>query len=461
MREVRNPLQLAMQQKKAEEDLRRAEEEKRLRTVMPVGEGIPPMELKRNMVINEIINTERDYLRDIRTLVESYRKPLEAVLERQQVQYLFSNVAILAHVNEELLQSLVEVTANPSSPLIGIAFEKMVPYLKMYANYCANQSTSRQTVNELLQTNAKFKEFLEKSGSSDAKLKDLLIKPVQRLCKYPLLLDQLRKNTNPDFVDYERLERCFASIQDVVEQVNRQREDEEAREQIAGVIAKLDGLDKFQIPLLSPGRKLLRELLVRFGRGAAEPSDELCRAFVFNDVIVLGTPAAAEGGSSAARQRRNTATLGGRHHTMDVRYVACHVGELVTLTVATASAGGGVDLPRVVLTDSKDSSVSFTVVFNSADDMKVVTEAIEASRSSATVTHFSRDKSSHHKKSSRKDRSGTKKDKKEKTASSSADAAANEGAPAVAAAEGEGAVADPVPAPAAVIPVVEVVSPDD
>ncbi|HLD77902.1 MAG TPA: RhoGEF domain-containing protein, partial [archaeon] len=365
MREVRNPLQLAMQQKKVEEDQRRAEEEKRLRTVMPVGEGIPPMELKRNMVINEIINTERDYLRDIRTLVESYRMPLEAVLERQQVQYLFSNVAILSHVNEELLQSLVAVTADPSSPLIGIAFEKMVPYLKMYANYCANQSTSRQTVNELLQTNPKFKEFLEKSGSSDAKLKDLLIKPVQRLCKYPLLLDQLRKNTNPDFVDYDRLERCFASIQDVVEQVNRQREDEEAREQIACVIAKLDGLDKFQIPLLSPGRKLLRELLVRFGRGTTEPGDELCRAFVFNDVIVLGTPAAPEGGASVGGRRRNTATLGGRHHTMEVRYIACHVGELASLNVASSHAGGGLDLPRVTLTDSKDGAVVFTVVFNS------------------------------------------------------------------------------------------------
>ena len=62
----------------------------------------------------------------------------------------------------------------------------------MYKIYCANQSTSLTTVEQQTKKNPAFKKYLD-TCHTDPRCKGLfissfLIKPVQRVCKYPLLL---------------------------------------------------------------------------------------------------------------------------------------------------------------------------------------------------------------------------------------------------------------------------------
>ena len=51
-------------------------------------------------------------------------------------------------------------------------------------------------------------------------LESFLIKPVQRVCKYPLLLRELERATEPDHIDYEDIAAAFEQIQSSVNSIN-------------------------------------------------------------------------------------------------------------------------------------------------------------------------------------------------------------------------------------------------
>jgi hypothetical protein len=62
----------------------------------------------------------------------------------------------------------------------------------VYSKYCANLALSDRTRKSLLESRSEFAQFLDESlskpGIDKQQLKSFLIKPLQRLCKYPLLL---------------------------------------------------------------------------------------------------------------------------------------------------------------------------------------------------------------------------------------------------------------------------------
>ena len=82
--------------------------------------------------------------------------------------------------------------------------------------YCINQENCTKLYNQLRETNEKFDEFLmdQKKEKRCRKLEliDFLIKPMQRLCKYPLLLKELLKHTDEDHGDYFNIEKAFNEV---------------------------------------------------------------------------------------------------------------------------------------------------------------------------------------------------------------------------------------------------------
>lgn len=76
----------------------------------------------------------------------------------------------------------------------------------MYAIYCSNHENANKLYEKLLASNAQFAEWiaaqkLNNPAVKGAGLESYLIKPVQRLCRYPLLLKELVKV--PPFIPRE------------------------------------------------------------------------------------------------------------------------------------------------------------------------------------------------------------------------------------------------------------------
>lgn len=123
-------------------------------------------------------------------------KPL---VTQAEMNAIWSNICLLPPVNKTLLELLLndQITQGESDDRqgrIGAAFIRVADYMKIYTTFCSNQPLSVATVQNLCK-DAQFEAFLAEKAdvcvmeeSKNLDLNAFLIKPVQRICKYPLFL---------------------------------------------------------------------------------------------------------------------------------------------------------------------------------------------------------------------------------------------------------------------------------
>ena len=111
----------------------------------------------------------------------------------------------------------------------------------------------------LAQTNKRFAEFCEKARSHSAHkgldIGSFLIKPLQRLCQYPLLLRELLEAL-PDQqnVPYAKLQRAHKVMNETVETVNGMLKSIRKRNQLQR-LSDLMSFDGFTCVVMKPGRQ--------------------------------------------------------------------------------------------------------------------------------------------------------------------------------------------------------------
>lgn len=101
--------------------------------------------------------------------------------------------------------------------------------MQIYTRFCANQAQSTATLLQL-QENTQFEAFLMEKGdvavmeeSHNLNLNAFLIKPVQRVCKYPLFLRDLLGYMLPSHPAFEVLLQAKEKISAVVQRINENK----------------------------------------------------------------------------------------------------------------------------------------------------------------------------------------------------------------------------------------------
>jgi len=273
-------------------------------------------------VFREIFDTECSYVEDLRKLVNEYMEPLsdstdtqgEPIISPEDIQTIFVNVASILKVNLELLHSLQDgilaLGKDGNVPSIcniagvfGGAFVHVIPFFKMYAVYCHHYSSSLARLCTLRETNPNVasvimrREMRKKNVHSS--LQSLLIKPVQRICKYPLLFRELLKNmdklarskVNDDefMLHFTELTRTAKAVELISASVNNKVNEAESQEQVLKCYFELGGEHGFK-DLLTPTRRFVRNVDVSFREAPYHDSKKLkARMFVFNDLVIIAT----------------------------------------------------------------------------------------------------------------------------------------------------------------------------
>jgi len=266
--------------------------------------GLSKTNVKRQEVIYEMIDTERDYVNDLSIIIELYIKPIRNnnILQKRDLNTLFSNVEQLYGVNQELL-SLFEKRQkeNPYVEEIGDIWLTMNEYLKMYMLYCGNYAYAITRLEDL-KSSKSFTKFLNtqfhKKESRSLKLESFLIKPVQRICKYPLLLRELIKYTDESNKDYNNLIKAYARLETVVTVVNGASKEAEAAHYLIGFQSRFNP----KISIVAPSRRLKYKCEVNvYMKKMASPSQNLSAIFtsghnlekkkrlmyIFDDMIII------------------------------------------------------------------------------------------------------------------------------------------------------------------------------
>ena len=265
----------------------------------------------RENIMWELYDTEKGYVQDLHIIVDCFMNPLREshLITPEEINKIFSTVEMLLPLHQDLLEQLCK---SPSISVllqrhlgnqdaipdpnftVGHCFITMSQYLKMYSQYCSNQEVANSTLNQLFKTNKPFEEKVyELSQRPECRRLDLhayLIKPMQRVCKYPLLLREALGQTPEDHEDYPHLQKAFGLISATVGSINESKRIMEESETLLEIQHRMTYPKKYppeEYPIIAPGRKFQEKGQCNFVSRSFSTST--VKWYLFNDLFVLTT----------------------------------------------------------------------------------------------------------------------------------------------------------------------------
>uniref|UniRef100_A0A8C6SW79 Rho guanine nucleotide exchange factor 25 n=1 Tax=Neogobius melanostomus TaxID=47308 RepID=A0A8C6SW79_9GOBI len=159
-------------------------------------------------ILTELIETEKHYVADLSSIVEGYMATMatKGVPEgmKGKDKIVFGNIHQIFDWHKDYFLGEVEKCIAEPERLAQL-FIKHERRLHMYVVYCQNKPKSEHIVSEYIET---YFEELRLQLGHRLQLNDLLIKPVQRIMKYQLLLKDFLKYYTKAGMDIEDLERA-------------------------------------------------------------------------------------------------------------------------------------------------------------------------------------------------------------------------------------------------------------
>ncbi|XP_034017673.1 pleckstrin homology domain-containing family G member 1 isoform X2 [Thalassophryne amazonica] len=175
-------------------------------------------------VVQEILDTERTYVQDLRSIVEDYQECISnqscVALSSEDKGSLFGNIQDIYHFNRALLHDLEKCNADPVA--IAECFVSKSEEFHIYTQYCTNYPRSVAVLTECMRNKALAKFFRERQESlrHSLPLGSYLLKPVQRILKYHLLLHEIANHMEKDTETYEVVQEAIETMQRVAWHIN-------------------------------------------------------------------------------------------------------------------------------------------------------------------------------------------------------------------------------------------------
>ncbi|KAM3614475.1 uncharacterized protein V6R79_014933 [Siganus canaliculatus] len=232
---------------------------------------------RRHYVLLELVETERDYVRDLGSVVEGYmsRMKEEGVPDdmRGKDKIVFGNIHQIYDWHKDFFLGELEKCLEDPDRLAPL-FVKQERRLHMYIVYCQNKPKSEHIVSEYIDT---YFEDLKQRLGHRLQITDLLIKPVQRIMKYQLLLKDLFKISKKAGVDTTELEKAVEVMCVVPKRCNDMMN-----------VGRLQG---FEGKIVAQGRLLLQDtFMVSDQDGGLLSRMKERRVFLFEQIVIFSEP---------------------------------------------------------------------------------------------------------------------------------------------------------------------------
>ncbi|KAF1464439.1 Pleckstrin homology domain-containing family G member 1, partial [Pygoscelis antarcticus] len=189
-----------------------------------VTEPTSPKLLYVDRVVQEILETERMYVQDLKSIVKDY---LDCITDQTKLSLgteersaLFGNIRDIYRFNSELLQDLENCENDPVA--IADCFVSKSEDFHIYTQYCTNYPRSVAVLTECMRNKALAKFFKERQEALQHSLPlgSYLLKPVQRILKYHLLLHEIENHLDKDTEGYDVVLDAIDTMQRVAWHIN-------------------------------------------------------------------------------------------------------------------------------------------------------------------------------------------------------------------------------------------------
>nr|XP_054303013.1 guanine nucleotide exchange factor DBS isoform X11 [Pongo pygmaeus] len=188
------------------------------------GEEEESLAILRRHVMSELLDTERAYVEELLCVLEGYAaemdNPLMAHLLstglHNKKDVLFGNMEEIYHFHNRIfLRELENYTDCPE--LVGRCFLERMEDFQIYEKYCQNKPRSESLWRQC--SDCPFFQECQRKLDHKLSLDSYLLKPVQRITKYQLLLKEMLKYSK-NCEGAEDLQEALSSILGILKAVN-------------------------------------------------------------------------------------------------------------------------------------------------------------------------------------------------------------------------------------------------
>ncbi|TPX47785.1 hypothetical protein SeMB42_g03195 [Synchytrium endobioticum] len=224
---------------------------------------------RQKQVTHELLETEQDYATDLKHIVILFLRPLtmSGNMSDADARQVFSNINQIAELHEGLAADMGRCKADPHN--------------------------QRRTLQALKENSAFVKALAQCEAAPELHkliLEDLLVKPLHRVTRYPILLKRLLSHIKADAPEHRAVIMAISRIEAQVALVNEAVRKREAEFRIHLIDEKMDFggvVDKFK---LADGiRELVSEkpftYLKKHSKGSSASVDVL--VLVFTDMVLI------------------------------------------------------------------------------------------------------------------------------------------------------------------------------
>ncbi|XP_039387204.1 guanine nucleotide exchange factor DBS isoform X14 [Mauremys reevesii] len=178
----------------------------------------------RSHVINELIETERAYVEELLCVLEGYASEMDNPLMMHLISpgllnkkdILFGNMEEIYHFHNRIfLKELENYIEYPE--LVGRCFLERMEDFQIYEKYCQNKPRSESLWRQF--SDSAFFQECQRKLDHKLSLDSYLLKPVQRITKYQLLLKEMLKYSK-NCEGAEDLQEALTSILGILKAVN-------------------------------------------------------------------------------------------------------------------------------------------------------------------------------------------------------------------------------------------------
>ncbi|XP_032202606.1 FYVE, RhoGEF and PH domain-containing protein 6 isoform X5 [Mustela erminea] len=254
------------------------------------------MKSKVHHIAKEIMSSEKVFVDVLKLLHIDFRNAVahasrqlgKPVIEDRILNQILYYLPQLYELNRDLLKELEERMSNwTEQHRIADIFVKKGPYLKMYSMYIKEFDKNIALLDEQCKKNPAFaavvRDFEMSPRCANLALKHYLLKPVQRIPQYKLLLTDYLKNLLEDSGDYRDTQDALAVVIEVANHANDTMKQGDNFQKLMQIQYSLNGHHE----IVQPGRVFLKEgTLMKLSRKVMQPRV----FFLFNDALLYTTP---------------------------------------------------------------------------------------------------------------------------------------------------------------------------
>ncbi|XP_054851998.1 rho guanine nucleotide exchange factor 9 isoform X2 [Eublepharis macularius] len=196
-----------------------------------LGRTLQNRDQMRANVINEIMSTERHYIKHLKDICEGYLKQCRKrrdMFSDEQLKIIFGNIEEIYRFQMGFVRDLEKQYNNEDPHLseIGPCFLEHQDGFWIYSEYCNNHLDACMELSKLMK-DGRYQHFFEAcrllQQMIDIAIDGFLLTPVQKICKYPLQLAELLKYTAQDHSDYRYVAAALAVMRNVTQQINERK----------------------------------------------------------------------------------------------------------------------------------------------------------------------------------------------------------------------------------------------